>query len=90
MSIYFDFGCRKRSAPALTISSIRVRKEEKISFIEKANKEYLEVLLHQNKVRLYNAEFEKVEDYGTINGLWRTLKGNQKFGEQVVQLLKLS
>lgn len=68
-------------------SRLNINYIRKISFIAKANKEYLEVLLHQNKVRLYNAEFEKVEDYGTINGLWRTLKGNQKFGEQVVEVV---
>lgn len=69
-----------------TFSRLNINYVRKIRFIEKENPEYLNVLLHQNKVRLYNAEFGKVEDYGTVNGLWRTLKGNQKLAKQVVEV----
>ena len=67
-------------------SRLNINYVRKISFIEKENPQYLSVLLNHNKVRLYNAEFEKVEDYGTINGLWRTLKSNKKFSGQVVEI----
>lgn len=78
-------GVSKSDMPK-TFSRLNSNYVSKLSFIEKINPEYLQVLLHQNKVRLYNSEFEKVEDYGTINGLWRTLKGNQKFDKQVVEI----
>lgn len=79
-------GILKSDMPK-TFSRLNVNYVRKLSFIEKENPEYLRVLLHQNKIRLYNAEFDKVEDYGTINGLWRTLKGNQKFSKQVVEVM---
>jgi len=59
----------------------------KMSFIEKENPEYLQVLLNHNKIRLHNAEFDKIENYGTINSLWRTLKGNKKLANQVVEVV---
>jgi hypothetical protein len=79
-------GIAKTDMPK-TFSRLNINYVRKLSFIERENPEYLTVLLHQNKVRLYSAEFEKVEDYGTINGLWRTLKGNQKFANQVVEVV---
>jgi len=78
-------GVKKSDMPK-HFSRLNSNYVSKISFIEKENPEYLQVLLHQNKVRLYNAEFEKVEDYGTINGLWRTLKANHKYAKQVVEV----
>jgi hypothetical protein len=59
----------------------------KLSFIEKENKEYLQILLKHNKVRLYNKEFNKVEDYGTINGIWRTLKSNKRLESEIIEIL---
>tara|TARA_R110000744_G_scaffold147612_5_gene260577 strand:+ start:1279 stop:2040 length:762 start_codon:yes stop_codon:yes gene_type:complete len=79
-------GISKSDMPK-TFSRLNINYVRKLSFIEKENPEYLNVLLHQNSVRLYNAEFKKVEDYGTINGLWKTLKGNKKFSEQVVEVV---
>jgi hypothetical protein len=78
-------GIAKSDMPK-TFSRLNSNYVSKLSFIEKENPEYLNVLLHQNKIRLYNAEFKKVEDYGTINGLWRTLKGNNKLTGQVVEV----
>jgi len=59
---------------------------KKLSYIERSNPEYLQVLLRQNSVRLYNKEFNKIEDYGTINGIWRTLKGNAKLETELVEI----
>ena len=68
-------------------SRLNINYIRKMSFIEKENPAYLQVLLRQNSITLYNAEFEKVEDYGTLNGLWRVLKSNKKFGAQVVEVV---
>tara|TARA_R110000851_G_scaffold60271_1_gene139313 strand:+ start:141 stop:905 length:765 start_codon:yes stop_codon:yes gene_type:complete len=79
-------GVSKSDMPK-TFSRLNSNYVSKLSFIDKENPEYLNVLLHQNKIRLYNAEFKKVEDYGTINGLWRTLKANKKLTGQVVEVI---
>lgn len=83
--------CKAKGVSNVSMSKIfsrlNINYVRKMSFIEKANPEYLRVLLKQNSVRLYNAEFSKVEDYGTINGLWRTLKGNQKFDKKVIEVV---
>ena len=75
-----------KSAMPKTFSRLNSNYVSKLSFIEKANPAYLSILLHQNKAQLYNVEFNKIEEYGTINGLWRTLKSNQKFADQVVEV----
>lgn len=62
----------------------------KISYIEGANPEYLQVLLRQNAVRLYNKRFDKVEDYGTINGLWKALKSNAALEQSVSEVQHVS
>tara|TARA_R110000782_G_scaffold218461_1_gene305858 strand:+ start:98 stop:865 length:768 start_codon:yes stop_codon:yes gene_type:complete len=59
----------------------------KLSFIEKENSAYLQIMLKHNKVRLYNKEFDKVEDYGTINGIWRTLKANKRLETAIVEVV---
>lgn len=59
----------------------------KIAYIEKCNPEYLKVLLRQNKVSIYSKEFNTLEDYGTINGLWRVLKGNDKLKHKVTEVV---
>jgi hypothetical protein len=79
-------GIAKSDMPK-TFSRLNSNYVSKLSFIEKENPEYLNVLLHQNKVRLFNCEFKKIEDYGTINGLWRTLKGNRKLTGQVTEVI---
>jgi hypothetical protein len=79
-------GITKSDMPK-TFSRLNSNYVSKLSFIEKENPEYLNVLLHQNKVRLFNCEFKKIEDYGTINGLWRTLKGNRKLTGQVTEII---
>ncbi len=58
----------------------------KLSFIEKENSAYLQILLKHNMVRLYNREFDKIEDYGTINGIWRTLKGNKRLECEILEV----
>jgi hypothetical protein len=57
---------------------------DKISFIEKENPKYLEAVLAHKHVRLYNKEYDKVENYGTINGIWKTLKMNKQLENEVV------
>jgi len=59
---------------------------KKIAYIEKCNSAYLRALLNQNKVTLYNKEYNKVEDYGTIHGLWRTLKENSKREKEIIEV----
>jgi hypothetical protein len=59
----------------------------KLSFIEKENTAYLQVMLKHNMVRLYNKEYNKVEDYGTINGIWRTLKSNKRLEGDIVEVM---
>lgn len=84
--------CKAKKIKNIDMSSVfnrlNINYVRKMSFIEKQNPDYLRVLLNQNKVRLYNHEFEKVEDYGTINGLWRTLKGNKKFEDAVTEVVE--
>lgn len=79
-------GLKNVEMPAL-FRRLNTNYIRKMSFIEKENPKYLEVLLHQNSVRLFNIEFEKMEDYGTINGLWRTLKSNKRLQSQVVEVV---
>jgi hypothetical protein len=57
---------------------------DKIAFIEKENPKYLQALLKHKQVRLYNKEYDKVENYGTINGIWKTLKANKQLEDEVV------
>lgn len=78
-------GVKQKDMPDIfkRLNSNYVRK---IAFIEKENPEYLQILLRQNKVRLLNMEFNKVEDYGTIHGIWRTLKGNKRATEKVIEI----
>lgn len=57
---------------------------KKLSFIEKVNSEYLQVLLQHKHIRLYNKEYDKIENYGTINGIWKTLKMNKQLENEVV------
>tara|TARA_B110000902_G_C14150012_1_gene529150 strand:- start:30 stop:797 length:768 start_codon:yes stop_codon:yes gene_type:complete len=59
----------------------------KLSFIEKESSAYLQIMLKHNKVRLYSKEFDKVEDYGTINGIWRTLKSNKRLETAIVEVV---
>ena len=59
---------------------------KKMAYIERENPKYLEALLKQNSVRLYNKQFDKIEDYGTINGIWRTLKGNKRLEEELIEV----
>jgi len=59
---------------------------DKLSFIYKENPEYLQVILRQGKVRLYNVHYNKVEDYGTIHSLWSTLKSNKKLEGTVIEI----
>lgn len=68
-------------------SRLNINYVRKLSFIEKENPQYLQALLNQNMVRLYNKEFDKVEDYGTINGIWRTLKSNKRLEAEVVEIV---
>jgi len=79
-------GIKQKDMPA-KFSRLNINYVRKLSYIEKENPEYLDVLLKQNMVRLYNKEYDKVEDYGTINGIWRTLKANKRLEETVVEVV---
>lgn len=78
-------GMKQKDMPKL-FSRLNTDYTRKLAYIEKSNPEYLQVLLRQNSVRLYNKEFNKVEDYGTINGIWRTLKGNSKLENSLIEI----
>ena len=82
--------CNARGMKQKDMSSVFSRLNtdytRKLAYIEKNNPQYLQVLLRQNSVRLYNKEFNKIEDYGTINGIWRTLKGNNKLENELVEV----
>lgn len=56
----------------------------KLSFIEKENPKYLQALLEHKQVKMYNKQYEKIENYGTINGIWKTLKQNKALQDEVV------
>ena len=79
-------GVKQREMSDL-FSRLNINYVRKLSYIEKEDPKYLQILLNQNSVRLYNKEFDKVENYGTINGIWRTLKGNNKLEGQLVEVL---
>ena len=79
-------GIKQKDMPA-KFSRLNLNYVRKLSFIDKESPEYLQVLLKQNMVRLYNKEFEKVEDYGTINGIWRTLKANKRLDATVIEVV---
>lgn len=80
-------GMKQKDMPSL-FKRLNINYVRKLSYIEKENPEYLQALLRQNSVRLYNREYDKVEDYGTINGIWRTLKGNNALMNRVVEVEK--
>ena len=78
-------GMKQREMPEV-FKRLNMDYIKKLSFIEKVNPEYLQVLLRQNSVRLYNKEYNKVENYGTINGIWRTLKGNSRLENTLIEV----
>jgi hypothetical protein len=59
---------------------------EKMSYINKENPEYLQAILRQNEVRLYNRTFDKIENYGTLHGIYKTLKGNAQHKNRVIEV----
>jgi len=59
---------------------------EKLSYIYKANPEYIHAILRQHEVRLYNHTFDKIENYGTIHGIYKTLKGNALHQDKVIEV----
>lgn len=79
-------GIRNKDMPE-KFSRLNINYVRKLSFIEKQNSKYLTAILRQNQIRLHNKEFDKIEDYGTINGVWRVLKGNQKMENTVVEVV---
>ena len=79
-------GIANKDMPSV-FSRLNSNYVSKLSFIDKENPEYLNILLHQNMVTLYNKEYNKIEDYGTINSLWRTLKGNKKLDDRVIEVV---
>ena len=78
-------GMKQKDMPQL-FKRLNIDYIKKLSYIERSNPEYLQVLLRQNSVRLYNKEYNKVEDYGTINGIWRTLKGNSRLENTLIEV----
>ena len=59
---------------------------KKMAYIEKENPEYLTAVLKQKQVRMYNKTFDKIEDYGTIHGIYKTLKGNAVYKDKVIEV----
>lgn len=78
-------GVKLKDMPKL-FNRLNINYVRKLSYIEKENPEYLRILLRQNKVRLYSAKYEKTEDFGTINGVWKTLKENKVLEDRVVEV----
>lgn len=80
-------GLKQKDMPVL-FKRLNTDYTRKMAYIEKEHPEYLMALLRQNSVRLYNRQFDKIEDYGTINGIWRTLKGNKRLEQEVIEVPK--
>jgi hypothetical protein len=78
-------GLKQKEMPGL-FSRLNMDYTRKLAFIEKENPEYLVSLLKQKYITLYNKQFNKVEDYGTINAIWRTLKGNKRLEGVVLEV----
>jgi hypothetical protein len=79
-------GLKNKEMPEM-FKRLNLNYVKKLTFIEKENAEYLQILLKHNKVRLFNMEYGKVEDYGTVNGIWRTLKGNKALEGRVTEVV---
>ena len=79
-------GIKNKEMPGL-FNRLNLNYIKKLSFIEKENPAYLQVVLKQNKVRLYSREYDNVEDYGTVNGIWRTLKSNKALEGKVTEVV---
>ncbi len=65
---------------------LNINYARKLSYIEKEDPRYLQVLLNQNKVRLYNKTFDKIENYGTIHGIWQTIKCNNAAADKIIEV----
>lgn len=75
--------CSLKEMPGV-FSRLNKNYVEKLSYIEKENPKYLQALLEHKQVRLYNKEYDKVENYGTINGIWKTLRTNKQLENEVM------
>lgn len=78
-------GIKLKSMPSL-FKRLNKNYVDKIAYIYKENPEYLMVILRQKQVRLYNRTFDKIEDYGTIHGIYKTLKGNAVYKDKVIEV----
>lgn len=78
-------GVKQKEMPKL-FDRLNKNYVDKMSYIEKENPDYLKAILKQKGVRLYNKTFDKIEDYGTIHGIYKTLKGNEKCKDKVIEV----
>lgn len=78
-------GVKLKEMPSL-FKRLNKNYVEKMSYIHKENPEYLQALLRQNEVRLYNRTFDKIENYGTIHGVYKTLRGNAAHSSKVIEI----
>ena len=78
-------GLANKDIPKL-FTRLNTNTINKLSFILKENPEYLQVILRQGKVRLYNILYDKSENCGTIHSLWSTLKSNKKLEGTVIEI----
>jgi hypothetical protein len=79
-------GVKNKDMPGM-FNRLNINYVRKLSYIESENPQYLQIMLKQNMVRLYNIKYDKLEDYGTINGIWKTLKGNKALEGKVVEVV---
>lgn len=75
-------GMKQKDMPSM-FRRLNANYIHKLVYIEKENPEYLQVLLRQHKVSLHNKKFNRLEDCGTINGIWRILKDNNSMNSVV-------
>lgn len=79
-------GIKNKDMPS-KFKRLNINYVRKLSYIEKVDPRYLQALLRQNGVELYNKEYKKLDVYTTINGVWKTLKSNSKYEEEVVEVI---
>ena len=78
-------GVKNKDMPNL-FSRLNKNYINKLIYISKENPEYLQVLLRHNSVELYNKATKKLETYGTIHSLWKTLVSNNKLEDDIVEI----
>ncbi len=78
-------GMRLKDMPSV-FKRLNANSTKKLAAIEREDPRYLQVLLNQNKVRLYNKTFDKIENYGTIHGIWQVLRSNKAMEDKLIEV----